>query len=497
MPSQALEEARQLAEPNYAHRYYVDGAPVENDVFFQGDSKRHSVLVGGLGLGGHGLYALNVTNPDLTGKPDPEFEEANANNLVLWEFTDADDADLGYTVGQPAIVRLHNGKWGVLVSNGYNSSEADGAQSPDDDSDGVPDSPAVLFVLDVESGAVMAKLDTGAGAANDPLGLDRPNGLAAVFPVDKDGDLITDYAYAGDLYGNVWRFDLIDTNASNWHVADFDGDPTLTGSPTPLFTAVDASGNPQSITTQVQVNKHPNGLSHGVTIFFGTGKYLENGDSAPNTTTTQTFYSIWDKSFFGVGTSINVLGGLSTEKKHGFVRNELQQQQINAEESASGSTYRRVTENPVTWSSGGSGSHGWYLDLKVAGGSNEGEMLIADPVVRGDAVVFTTLIPSQNPCVAGGTGFLMVLDQATGGRLKTTAFDVNNDSKFDTSDYLSFGDSGKEAASGIDVTGGTPGFILAGGKDLAVIPEFDGSVSEEELDLGIPVKGRKTWRQLR
>lgn len=494
MPSQVLAKARQLTDPSYSHRYYVDGAAQENDVFFQGDNKWHTVLAGNLGAGGQGIYALNITNPDLASKPDLEFSESNASSLVLWEFTDADDPDLGYTVGQPVIVRLHNGKWGVLVPNGYNSSEADGAPSPDDNTDTHPDSPAVLFVLDIETGAVLAKLDTGVGAANDPLSQNRPNGLAAVFPVDKDGDFIMDYAYAGDLFGNVWRFDLTDTDPTNWQVADFDGDPAIKGAAAPLFTAVDAGGNSQSITTQVQINKHPNGLSHGVLVYFGSGKYLETGDNSPDTSTTQTFYAIWDKSFFNVGTSIDALASLSSLKKHGFVRNELQQQQINAVETVSGDIFRRVTDNSVAWSS----SHGWYLDLKMAGGSNEGELVIADPVVRGDAVIFTTLIPSQNPCIAGGTGFLMILDQATGGRLNQSAFDVNNDYLFDGDDSLGFGDGGNEAASGKNITGGTPGFVLDDkGNDIALVPEFNGSVTEEELNLGVADMGRKTWRQMR
>jgi type IV pilus assembly protein PilY1 len=494
MPSQALANARHLTYTNYAHQYYVDGAPVENDVFY--NDGWHSVLVGGLGVGGQGLYALNVSNPGLSAKPDPQFSEANAGSLVLWEFTDQDDPDLGYTVGPPVIVRLHNGKWGVVVGNGYNSSENDGAQSPDGDSDGVPDAHAILFVLDVETGAVLAKLDTGKGAADDPLAQNRPNGLGAVFPIDKDGDLITDYVYGGDLFGNVWRFDLTDTDPLNWHPSDYDGNASI-GTPTPLFTAVDGSGNPQPITTQVQVAQHPYGLNWGVMVYFGTGKYVENGDQSPNTSMTQSFYGIWDKDFDIGQSSIDVQDALDSLKKAGFARNELQVQQIDALETASGNTFRRVTDNPLSYTTAATTKHGWYLDLKLSGGSNQGEMVIADPVVRGKAVVFTTLVPSDNPCVAGGTGFLMVLNQATGGRLQTSPFDVDKDGNFSPSDLLDFGDSGNETASGIDVTGGTPGFVLAQGHDLALIPEFDGSVTGAELNLGVPVSGRKSWWQLR
>jgi type IV pilus assembly protein PilY1 len=156
-----------------------------------------------------------------------------------------------------------------------------------------------------------------------------------------------------------------------------------------------------------------------------------------------------------------------------------------------------VTDNPLSYTTAATTKHGWVLDLKLSGGSNQGEMVIADPVLRGKAVVFTTLVPPDHPCVAGGTGFLMVLNQATGGRLQTSPFDVDKDGNFSPSDLLDFGDSGNETASGIDITGGTPGFVLAQGHDLALIPEFDGSVTGAELNLGVPPSGRKTWWQLR
>jgi type IV pilus assembly protein PilY1 len=483
MPSQVLASARHLTYPSYTHRYYVDGPPVENDVFFEGDDKWHTVLAGGLGSGGQGLYALDITNPSDSSASAPLFDEAEASQLVLWEFTDEDDPDLGYTISNPAIVRLHNGDWGVVVGNGYNNTEADGAASGTGN--------AVFYVLDIENGNVLAKFDTGVGSAQDPTAQSRPNGLASVFPVDKDGDFITDYVYGGDLFGNVWRFDLTDTNESNWTISEFG-----TGSAKPLFTAVDGSGNPQSITTKVQVAAHPNGVGHGVMVYFGTGKYLEVGDAAANTSTIQTFYGIWDKDFFGVGTSIDAIGALSSIKKSGFTRtSDLQQQQIDAVEASGNRNFRRVTNNTVDYSAP---KHGWYLDLKLSTGSNEGEMVIADPVVRGNGVIFTTFIPSADICNAGNPrGFLMVLNRATGGRLTKSPFDVNADGAFSLADYLSFGDSGNESASGIDVTGGRPGIILSGGKDLALIPKFDGTIEAEEVNLGVPKAGRKSWTQLR
>lgn len=469
MPSKALLNARYLTYPNYTHRNYVDSTPVENDVFFS--NAWHTVLVGGLGGGGQGVYALNISNPGDSAKTDPTFTETNAGRLALWEFTDqsTSGADLGYTFSQPVIVRLHNGRWGVVVGNGYNNTAADGYTSTTGN--------AVLYILDMETGSVLQKLDTNVGTAQDPTAKLRPNGLASVFPVDQDGDLITDYVYAGDLFGNIWRFDLTSTSASNWKVSEFGG---TTAKPNPLFTAKDASSNPQPITTRVQVGAHPNyGVSRGAMVYFGTGKYMENGDAIPNTAATQTFYGVWDKDF-------STSGSLS--------RSTLQQQQIDAVTSASGNIFRRVTNNAVDYTT----KRGWYLDLKLAGGSNQGEMVIADPVIRGKAVVFTTLIPDGRTCVGGGTGFLMVIDQASGGRTSQSPFDVSPEyGKFTTADYVTFSDGSIVAASGTAIAGTTPGFVLAGDTDHALIQQFDGTIAEKDLNVGTVVKGRRIWRQLR
>ena len=493
MPSMALTNARDLADPNYSHRYYVDGPLTENDVYIDGQWR--SILLGGLGLGGQGVYTLDITDP-------AAFNEGIAADLVRWEFSDRDDADLGFTAGQGALIRLHNGKWGVAIGNGYNNTQDDGNASTTGN--------AVLYVLLLEReggswqlGSNFVKLDTGVGTIDDPTGQSRPNGLASVFPVDKDGDFITDFIYAADLFGNVWRFNLVSTQLGNWTVHDYG-----TGSPTPLFTATDADGSAQPITTQVQVNRHPQGRNYGSLVFFGTGKYLENGDESPDTSTTQTFYSIWDKDFFGIGASIDALPTLASYKKSGFSRGDLQQQTISGvTQGPNGQTLRRVTENTIEFEATDPADieHGWYLDLKLINTANAGEMLITDPVLRGRTVIFNTFIPGEGLCEAQGGGFLMVLDQATGGRLESSPFDINGDQLFDPTDFIEFGDPIDVSASGIKLEfGGGLGTIFNGnddnsGRDLDVVltSRNDGGNDATAINTQGPQTGRKSWRQLR
>ncbi len=247
----AQSHSTSAGEP-VAHHYQVDGSPTISDAFYGGSW--HTLLAGALGAGGQGVYVLDVTDPST-------FTQANASSIVRWEFTDSDDADLGYSFSQPLLVKTNNGRWSIIVGNGYNNSEDDGHASSSGH--------AVLFVLDAQNGTVTAKIDTGIGSAS------TPNGLSGPIAVDTTGDGVADVVYAGDLNGNLWKFDLSSSSAGAWNVA-FSG--------TPLFTT---PGQP--ITVRPDVTKFIQG---GYLVAFGTGRYIDTSDGS--TTGTQTFYGIRD-----------------------------------------------------------------------------------------------------------------------------------------------------------------------------------------------------------
>ena len=147
VPSPVIADLPKLTDLAYTHRYFVDGSPTVGDVFY--NSAWHTLLVAGMRAGAKGLFALDVTDPS-------QFNEANAASIVRWEFQ---DPDLGYVFGQPLLVKTNNGRWSVVVSGGYNVGNASGH--------------AFLFVIDAETGALVAKIDTGAGTAASP---ERPLG---------------------------------------------------------------------------------------------------------------------------------------------------------------------------------------------------------------------------------------------------------------------------------------------------------------------------------
>lgn len=372
VPSFVYPNLRELANNEYNHRFYVDGTP-----FAQRINEELVLLVGGLGKGGKGIYALDISNPD-------EFDQ----NGVLWEYPlpsklalsgnsfsfvnrggtgydeirDADgrlsvfsagdfiavagalcndlqpgsndgtyqvleaeagtvrlpagslingcgdkssptiykstsDPSMGYSFSRPILVRSNDPSinagtdlsgWVVIFGNGYMSERGT----------------AVLYILNPLNGEVLRKIDTETGPFN---------GLSTPKVTDVDRDLRADYVYAGDLLGNMWKFDLTagrgdqadphnpDLCAAGkpchrqWQVA-FCDENTISGdcnsadaTPMPLFTA---KAN-QPITASPDIMHHS--LYPGHMVIFGTGRYLGEKDlEVEPDMVLQSVYGVWD-----------------------------------------------------------------------------------------------------------------------------------------------------------------------------------------------------------
>ena len=459
VPSSVYGNLSRLTEQSYSHRYYVDGTPAVADAVVNGNWA--TVLVGGLGAGGQGLFALDVTDPTAV-------TEANAGAKALWEFTDRDDPDLGNTFGQPQVVKLANDKWAVIVGNGYNNSDADGHASTT--------GRASLFILFLDrtpgartwtAGTHYVKLETSAGTPGNP------NGLAAPFPADVDFDGKVDYVYAGDLQGNMWKFDLTSSSPASWNVAQ---------SGLPLFTAVDPLNAGQPITASAEVIRHPLG---GFMVLFGTGIYLQPTDPSPPYQR-QSFYGIWDRND---GSTVSGRG-------------VLQPQTVEGEVAAGNAVYRVTTNHTVDWGS----QRGWYLDFPTVSGAETGERVVYPPQIRFGRVVFPTLIPSTSPCDKGGTSWLMEMDAVSGSRLSASPFDVNNDGVFSGGDLVSHPTSGAAVAvsgrrSQVGITpmptviSGTPPMTTGAPKEYKVSSGSSGGV-ESVSESVAGARGRIAWREI-
>lgn len=446
VPSTLIPELNELMQNNYVHRYYVDGHVFVGDAYIdRGGDRWASVLVGTTGAGGRTVYALDVTNPNSMGPSD-----------VMWEFT---DPDLGATIGQPIVARMADGSWVAVFGNGYNSDNHR----------------AVLFIVDLETGALLKKIDTGAGSLASPNGLATPSLLA-------DGARTIRMIFAGDLHGNLWEFDVSSTNVSSWG-SEYSSGPT----PAPLFTARDAAGNAQPITSPIEIGRHPNG---GYMLYFGTGKYFETNDNIVGVNPqVQSFYGIWEKT------------GVAQPITYASRDTVLQEQEIVYEGTPAGSSFEvRVTTNdPVDWVN----KRGWYLDLQSPNNGAEGERVVSSPILRGGRIIFPTLIPSPNPCEFGGSSWIMELDAVSGSRLIDSPLDINEDGSIDSGDFvtavLDDGTTVNVPVSGVRSREGivrTPAVVSAGEEEFKLASGTTGNV-EVLLEQGLFDRARASWRQLR
>jgi type IV pilus assembly protein PilY1 len=441
VPNDALTDLYELTLPNYTHRYYVDGTPRVADAWLGASLGWHTLAVGVSGAGGRSVFALDITNPG-----------SMTSSSVLWEFT---HPAMGYTLGQPAVAPLPNGEFGVVVTSGYETGQTDG----------------YVWILDPADGSVTHTFTVpGSGDLGAPL------------VTDLNGDRVADRIYVGDTLGNVWRFDLVGSNTSNWTAP---AGLMSGGDPLPLFVARDAGGTRQAITAPLTSAFSDRGEHM---VFFGTGSFYKVDDNVvPNNPNVETFYGLIDRGSPITG------------------RSELVEQEILAEVVAQGNRVRGVTANSMDPT-----KKGWYLDLvwkgSYGGPGAKGERVDSRAVVRGDRVIFATLIPNADPCSFGGESWIMELDTFSGGRLSYAVFDLDVDGDFDMDDWITVDDGTGNPilipASGIDPEIGivqTPAVLSGIGADNDEVKVLSGSSGEligiSELG-GIGI-GRQSWRQLR
>lgn len=368
IPSTALGHMGNLLFPyraadgndqKFQHRYFVDGPVTVSDARWGGAWR--TVLVGSAGAGGKGVFALNVTNPTtFTG------------SSVLWEVSGSVSGTtgqrIGHVLGKPVVVPMRTGTtdpvWRAVFGNGFGSTS--GAAS--------------LFVVDIATGNVttIPVAETGGPAT--------PNGLGSVVLVDRyisntstrGSDGYADTAYAGDLHGNIWKFDLRNNTVANG------GQPIFTAS---------VAGQRQPITGGLEVASGPGG---GVLIYFGTGSFSFENDAADQGL--QSLYSVLDTG----STTPNTV-----------TRANLAQQTLVA--AADG--VRSLAGNAVNYVN----QRGWYMDLATVLGGDvtlRGERFVGNPRLQSGLILFPTFEPAGtllDPCATGGTNWLYALNAISGG----------------------------------------------------------------------------------
>lgn len=402
-----------FASPNYGHNYSIDATAGSGDIFY--GNTWHTWLVGGLGYGGQSIYALDVTNPD-----SANFTEGNARTLVKGEWAYSSNTgsiwnNLGKTFGTPQIRRFHNGQWGVVFGNGYCFKTTNSPASSNDttcQNSNTGHAGVYVMLLDTTTGAPSFRfIDTGNGTTT------KPNGIGYVTPVDLDDDHITDYVYAGDLLGNVWRFDLTSDDPANWAVS----------STTPLFTT---PAN-QPITTQLMLSasKAPTDTNPRIILNFGTGIQVPQtlSDADTYSTATQSIYGIWDwnMSDWNSKSSTKYAFLASAAGPSGVLNNTSLAKQTF---TPNGST-RTIGSNGICWKDTATINdctlfrYGWYADLSssTVNSSTVYEQIIHNPIISAGAFIFNTTIPAANTPISctttSASGWTFALDPSTGSGL--------------------------------------------------------------------------------
>ncbi len=366
-PTGTEQKLRMLAEPGYQHRYTVDGAPQVGDAFIgpAGTEDWKTVLVSSTGAGARSVFAMDVSNTVVG-------STGFGAGKLLWEFAEADNADMGYVIGYPHIARMRDGTWVSIFGNGYDSTSG----------------LAKLFIVNLQTGAVLWEQSVGTAGGN---GLSQPN-----FIVNANREVTQ--IYAGDLQGNLWKFDVDSADRSEWKVA-FGSAPAYA----PLYTG--STNRP--ITVMPELTLHPNG---GTMVTYGTGELFKTEDTETTLPSninlnTQALYGIWDKPGAATGFSGSTL---------------LVAQGMNGSLAAAADATTNVTgttSNTIDWGT----KRGWTLNL----GSGDGVRVNVNPRQINTVLLVISNKPNVDPCKSGGTSRLFVLDPISGGAPGFAVLDSN------------------------------------------------------------------------
>jgi type IV pilus assembly protein PilY1 len=332
-----------LGNPSFTHHYFVNATALAFDLDMNNTSGSGSktpdwrtLLIGGMGKGGKGYYALDVTDPTSW------TTEANVAKKVLWEFT---DPRMGMSFGDAHVVKTAKYGWVVLLSSGYNNSDGKG----------------YLFVVNPRTGALLEAIATPTGDNSDPTNMAALSSYIADYT-----DYTADTAYAGDLNGKVWRFDLTGTTGSY-------------PAPVQMATLTNSLGTPLPVTTKPLIAIDPTTKKRYILV--GTGRLLDDSDIASSDR--QGFFAMVDGTADAGGffTSATMPTGYTLP----LTRAQL---------SPVADLTVGITGTPS--------AVGWYTDFLVTG--SIAERMNIDGDVSGSLAAFAVNLPNGNVCSPAGTG---------------------------------------------------------------------------------------------
>ena len=369
----------------------VDDKPVVSDAFINGAWK--TVLLGSMRLGGRGIYALDVTKAER----GDEVTTAAVSSKVLWEFsnvppsgtsgTDGTDcgagsrycSSLGYTYDSVNIARLkHGNKWVALVSSGY---------FPQNGQDPASLSTAAartsLLVIDLETGTLIREILTSSASQAATASF----GLSQAIVYDRGSDLVDDIAYAGDLAGNMWRFDLQADNPNDWKVDLMFRTYGNGGTALPGEQPISAA--PITMTDSAEGR---------TMLIFGTGKFIGGVDRTA---------AIPIQSHFGIR-------DYDTNSPNYPIRvNQLATQSM-AQDAFGVRSITSISQIPSSLSPLNPG-RGWRIQMNIPSEPGERSLATPFPFYTSNLVLLRSIIPIDvDPCNPGARYGLIVVNATDG-----------------------------------------------------------------------------------
>ncbi len=449
----------------------VDDAPQQIDAFIGGQWRTY--LVGSLRLGGRGVYALDVSNPN------PGSETAAASAVPRWEFTNVAPtsgggtdcqpgarfcSSLGYTYDSVSIARLeYQNKWAAIVSSGY---------FPEDTADPASKDPAAkrtsLLVIDLETGILIKEIRTPAPTSGVSYGLST----ATVY--DFGSNQIDDIAVAGDLAGNLWRFDLT-------------GDPS-TWKADLMFTSY---GGGVAVGDQ-PLSFNPTAMRDPVArvpmFVFGTGKYLGKPDRTNN---------IPQQYYYGVRDYGTCRSGSPACSVYPITPASLEEQVMSQTSTTGGDgklyQVRRITKTATPML----GAKGWKIRLGSTTNPNSGMTASAGeraqrrayPFYSANLAMLFTLVPrNQDPCSPGNDYGFVIVNAASG------SFNAPSSPLATSADVGVLLPTPRPIGTPVVPPGG--GAVEIPGIDKTTLPINVAEAVEEALTGADDVWHRNAWREL-
>jgi hypothetical protein len=458
----------------YCHKFLLDGSPEPADIFVDATNGWRTILTTGLGEGGSAYFALDVTYGE-------DFASTTTNpSKFLWEYTGAEDGELGLATSWPTVSRVKNGTgagWATLISSG--KVETNQANKE-----------AYLFALNSwdkskvwkdSAGVLVSKVKLSSSTLKN----DCPAPPLAIESRTVALDYITDRIYLGNQYGNMYRVRNVGFNEQ---------------AVSELFYNANKADHATPVTAKAEYANVGNAAGD-IWIYFGSGSYVEEVDKF--TVDQQYFFGLFDPG--AAKAAPYVQGDLVPIRTHIIEGYALDKDGNKVDMDGDGTAgdaddllkYRTLScPSPDSEGRCNPSNLSWLLQLAIPSGGGS-ERVISQPLVVAGIVFFTTFVPDGDVCAGNGETWLFAVDWKSGEFLTEAVFDLNKDNTFSSADTkVKQTDGTISKVSGFYIGTGKPSGEIAIHNDLLFVGTTGQPPSPIKVNLPDMQTKLRSWQQV-